>query len=194
MSDHQRIPFNLATFPVGRVRAARRVVALVSAAVVVLTLVHAGFYLWVSRAPAEMVVEAPAIEPEQLRAWQSEVDGLAAVADLDRARVAADAVVLGNELVGWRTIPWRAIFADLEDVLPDRVRLELVAPTLAQGGGIEVQMTAAATDTGPLQDLILALESHAAFVEVWPQREDAGVDEYTRLTLAARYVPRESTP
>ena len=190
-----RIPVNLATHPVERVRAARRIVSIVAVTLLTLTAAHATVYAWVTWEPeAETGPVAPTIDPAQIAAWQIEVDRLAAVSDIQRARAAAAAVEVGNELVGWRTIPWRSIFADLEQVLPQRVRLEVVAPSLAPGGGIDVQMTAAANDTGPLQDLMLALEAHPAFTDVWPQREDSGIDEFTRLTLRARYVPRETTP
>jgi len=190
-----RIPINLAAHPVERVRAARRIVSIAAATLLVITAAHGALYAWVSWEPAEELgAVGPAVAPEQIAAWRVEVDRLAAVADVQRARAAANAVGVGNELVGWRTIPWRSIFADLEEVLPRRVRLEVVAPSLAPGGGIEVQMTASADDTGPLQDLMLALEAHPAFAEVWPQREDSGVDEFMRLTLRARYVPRESIP
>jgi len=192
MTSH--IPVNLATHPVEKVRAARRIVNIAAVTLLVLTAAHAALFAWVGREPAQETAAGPTIAPEQVAAWQVEVDRLAEVAEVQRARTAAEAVGVGNDLVGWRTIPWRSIFADLEQVLPHRVRLEVVAPSLAPGGGIEVQMTAAALDTGPLQNLMLALEAHPAFTEVWPQREDSGVDEFTRLTLRARYVPRETTP
>ncbi len=188
-----RLLVNLATHPVERVRAARRIVNIAAVTLLVITTAHAATFAWVNWEPAEETGGGvPTIDPEQIAAWQVEVGRLEAVADVQRARAAAAAVQVGNQLVGWRTIPWRSIFADLEEVLPKRVRLELVAPSLAPGGGIDVQMTAAADDTGPLQDLMLALEAHPAFTEVWPQREDSGVDAFTRLTLRARYVPRET--
>lgn len=188
-----RIPVNLATHPVERVRAARRIVNIVAVTLLVITVAHAAALAWASREPEQDIAGVGlTVDPEQIAAWRVEVDRLAAVADVQRARAAAAAVEVGNELVGWRTIPWRSIFADLEELLPRRVRLEVVAPSFAAGGGIEVQMTAAANGTGPLQDLMLALEAHPAFTEVWPQREDSGVDEFTRLTLRARYVPREA--
>lgn len=189
----RRLLVNLATHPVERVRAARRIVNIAAVTLLVITTAHAATFAWVSWEPIEETGEvSPTIDPAQIAAWQVEVGRLEAVADVQRARAAAAAVEVGNQLVGWRTIPWRSIFADLEEVLPKRVRLELVAPSLAPGGGIEVQMTAAADDTGPLQDLMLALEAHPAFTDVWPQREDSGVDAFTRLTLRARYVPRET--
>lgn len=190
---NRRLLVNLATHPVERVRAARRIVNIVAVTLLAITAAHAAMFAWVSREPVQDVgAVSPTIDPAQIAAWQVEVDRLEAVADVQRARAAAAAVEVGNQLVGWRTIPWRSIFADLEEVLPKRVRLEVVAPSLAPGGGIDVQMTAAAEDTGPLQDLMLALEAHPAFTEVWPQREDSGVDAFTRLTLRARYVPRET--
>lgn len=190
-----RILVNLATHPVESVRAARRVVGLATVVLLAITAAHAAMFAWVNSESADdSAVAAPTIAPEQIADWRSEVDRLAEVADIQRARAAAAAVQVGNDLVGWRTIPWRSILSDLEEVLPRRVRFEVVAPSLAPGGGIEVQMTAAANDTGPLQDLMLALEAHPAFDEVWPQREDSGVDQFTRLTLRARYVPQEPTP
>jgi len=190
-----RIPVNLAAQPVERLRSARRVVLIAGAVLLTASVVHAALFVWVGRGPVEAQVgPRPAIAPEQVAAWRAEVDRLAAVADIQRARAAVAGVDAANELIGWRTIPWRSIFADLEQVLPRRVRLEIVAPGLAPEGGVEVQLTAAARDTGPLQDLMLALEAHPAFSQVWPQREDSGVDEFFRLTLRTRYLPESERP
>jgi Tfp pilus assembly protein PilN len=186
-----RIPINLAAQPVERTRSVRRVLGLLGLGLAVVTVLHAGLFLWVTRGQGDIdVAPRPAVAPEQLAAWRTEVDRLTDVADVDRARLAAGAVDLGNELINWRTIPWRSIFADLEEVLPRRVRLEVVAPGIGAEETLEVQLTAAARDTGPLQDLMLALEAHPAFEDVWPTREDAGIDEFVRLTLRARYVPQ----
>jgi hypothetical protein len=188
-----RIPINLASYPVERVRTVRRVVRSIAGVLLLLTVVHGLFLGWMRwQSPDVGVAIRPGIEPDQIVAWTAEVEALAAAADVERARATATAVELGNELVGWRTIPWRSIFADVEGLLPQRVRLEIVAPSVGPAGEIQVQMTAAARDTGPLQDLMIALEEHASFADVWPQREDSGTDEFTRLTLRARYVPQES--
>lgn len=181
------IPVNLSSEPVEAVRRARRVVGIAAAVLAGLTVLHALALWWVVD-DEPPVVAGPAVPVETMRAWQQEVSELSAVADVQRARQAAAAVELGNRLLVWHTIPWSAIFADLEGLLPDRVRLEAVQPGIDAGDEVRVSMTAASADTGPLQDLLIALEASPRFREVLPQREDLGQDGLARMQLWARYV------
>lgn len=182
----RRLPVNLASLPFEAVRRARRVVAAAAAIVVALTILHGAAALWLTEEPA-----APAVAPvdvEQLRSWSREVDRLEAAGDVRRARATARSVDTGNDLIAWRTIPWSSIFADLEEALPDRVRLELVQPGIDAARNAHVSMRAVARDTGPLQDLLLALESHPRFAAVFPQREEETAEGLRRMTLQARYL------
>ncbi|HJO03080.1 MAG TPA: hypothetical protein QGG47_03800 [Acidobacteriota bacterium] len=186
-----RFPVNLAAQPIEKVRAARRAVACGATATLLLTLVHLAFLGWAAggRGVPEATSQA-SIDEATLGAWQAEVDRLIGVADVQRARAAGGAVESGNQLIAWRTIPWRSIFADLERVLPERARLEVVAPGIDDDGAVRMQMTAAARDTGPLQDLLLELELHPAFDEAWPIHEETLPDGSSRMTLRALYVSR----
>ncbi len=187
----KRLPINLAAQPIERVRAARRTVAYVAASALLVTLVHLVLLGWITRG-AGVPEAAPVVtvDAATLTEWQAEVDRLAAVADVERARAAGTAVASGNQLIAWRTIPWRSIFADLEQVLPRRARLEVVAPGIDGDGAVRIQMTAAARDAGPLQDLLLELESHPSFDEVWPDREQILPDGSSQMILRALYVRR----
>lgn len=180
---------NLATQPFSRVRRARRLVARAALALAVISAVHAGWLGWLMREPgAEQVVVAP-VDPAALRQWQSEVEQIVQAADVQRARAAVTAVALGNQLVAWRTIPWEAIFSDLEQVLPERVKLESVQPGIETDDTVRISIVAAARDNGPLQDFFLEIEAHPRFTEVYPQQETTGLDGLERLTLQARYLP-----
>jgi len=68
------------------------------------------------------------------------------------------------------------------------VRLELVQPGIDVERNVHVSMRAVARDTGPLQNLLLALESHPRFTGVLPQREDQSAEGLRRMTLQARYL------
>ncbi len=187
----KRLPINLAAQPIERVRAARRKVAYAAVFALVVTLAHVALLGWVTRGSgAAEAAPVATIDASTLSEWQAEVDRLVAVADVERARAAGTAVASGNQLIAWRTIPWRSIFADLEQVLPRRARLEVVAPGIDGDGAVRIQMTAAAQDTGPLQDLLLELESHASFDEVWPDREQTLPDGSSQMILRALYVRR----
>lgn len=186
----KRNPVNLATEPIEAVRRARRIVLWAAAVIGALTLVHVGLLAWSFGAGERVEVDpGPAVAPERLAAWQNEVEALAGAADIQRARRTALAVELGEQLVAWRTIPWSALFGDLETVLPDRVRLAAVQPVVDETGRVRVSMTAVAADTGPLQDLLIALEQSAAFRRAVPQREDVGEDGLLRMQLSAEYAP-----
>ena len=186
-----RFPVNLAAQPIEKVRSARRAVAYAAAATLLMSLVHLAFLGWVTGGSgAPQATLQASIDASTLAQWQAEVDRLAAVADVERARAAGEAVASGNQLIAWRTIPWRSIFADLEQVLPQHARLEVVAPRIDGDGTVRIQMTAAATAPGPLQDLLLELELHPAFEQAWPEREETLPDGSSRMTLRALYVRR----
>jgi hypothetical protein len=55
-------------------------------------------------------------------------------------------------------------------------------------------MQAVARDTGPLQDLLIRLEAHPHFAQVYPQREEASTDGMARITLVATYEEPEVMP
>ena len=186
-----RFPVNLAKQPIEKVRAARRRVAYGAVATLLISLAHLTFLGWATDAPSvSQATSQIAIDASTLAEWQAEVDRLAAVADVKRARAAGVAVKSGNQLIAWRAIPWRSIFADLEQVLPQRARLAVVEPEIDGDGAVRIQMTAAAQDTDPLQDLLRKLELHPAFDEAWPIREEILPDGSSRMTLQVLYVNR----
>lgn len=185
----KRLPVNLAAEPIEAVRRARRIVAIAATVLVTVTLLHVLVLAWVLGDDDGDVAAGPAVPVQTLEAWQQEVQELSAVADVQRARQTAAAVELGSQLLAWHSIPWGAIFADLEGLLPDRVRLEAVQPAIATDDEVRVSMTAAASDSGPLQDLLISLESSPRFRDVLPQREDVGQDGLLRMQLLARYLP-----
>lgn len=187
-----KLSVNLASQPIEAVRRARAVVRRVALGLAVVTLLHAAALGWLGREPAGEQVQVQTVEPATLERWQQEVTRLAEVADVQRARAAVTSVDMGNQLIAWRTIPWDAIFADLEAVLPERAKLESVQPGIEPGDEVRISIVAAARDTGPLQDLLIALEQHPSFAEVYPQQETTGLDGLERLTLQARYSPPAS--
>jgi len=186
-----RFPINLAAQPIEKVRDARRSVLYGAIATLIVSLAHLAFLGWATRAgDVATTTSVASIDEATLAEWRVEVDRLTAVADVQRARAAALAVEGGNQLIAWKTIPWRSVFADLEQVLPGGARLEVVAPGIDGDGAVRIQMTAAAPDTGPLQDLLTELELHPAFDEAWPDREETLPDGSSRMTLRALYVRR----
>lgn len=179
---------NLATQPIEKVRAARRLVGRVIGVLLVALLIQASAIWWLGSTPEVDIDPSLSVDAATLRAWEVEVDSLARVADVQRGRAAAAAVDLGNQLIAWRTIPWVAIFAAVEESLPDQVRLESIEPITEPGSGVRVVITAAARDPGPLQDLLVALEQHRGFRGVYPLQELFGSDGLYRIDLQARYV------
>jgi Tfp pilus assembly protein PilN len=187
----KRPELNLASEPVERVRRARRITGIALVVLAAVTLLHAGVILWLQRdaSAAREQAEVQVVSDTELMLWQEEVGELEQVADVIRAREAATAVASGNQLIAWRVIPWQSIFADLETILPDRVRLESVQPAIDTFGQVQVSMQAVARDTGPLQDLLIRMERHPHFARVFPQREEFGTDGLARITLVSAYQP-----
>jgi len=188
----RHLQLNLATRPIERVRTARRQVGWLLIGLLGVTVLHVGAFGWLGRAAAGDAETPHSVDTSTLREWSRQVDRLSAAADVQRARATATAVGLANQLVAWRTIPWMSIFAAVEEALPQRARLESVEPITEPGGDVRVVITAAARDPGPLQDLLVALEQHEGFVEVYPRQETQGIDGLYRIDLQARYLEPES--
>ncbi len=189
----KHLPVNLATAPVENVRRVRRWLRGVAATAAAVTLMHGLLVAWLSWPSQPTDGRAMTIRSTEVDAWQAEVEDLKQVADVSRGRAAAAAVEIGNAVISWRAIPWDDIFNDLEGLLPDRVRLELVQPAVEGGGDVRVSMVAAADDPARLQDLLLSLEAEPAFTEIYPTREERGPDGLYRMTLGARYLLSQNT-
>jgi Tfp pilus assembly protein PilN len=96
-----------------------------------------------------------------------------------------------NSLIEQRSFPWTRIFMDLENVLPEGVRVVQISPKLV-GGHIELKLaTAAATDDAKLK-FLRTLESSRSFSHIELISESRslkpGDPDHVYLDLVAWYA------
>jgi Tfp pilus assembly protein PilN len=91
---------------------------------------------------------------------------------------------LVKDLVDQRTLSWAGLFASLEGVVPEDVRLTSISPTVRKGQ-VEVEVVAIARQPSAGWEFVRALEAHAEFDDVFPTSE---VDREFRYKF--RYRPR----
>ena len=91
---------------------------------------------------------------------------------------------LVKELVDRRTFSWAGLFASLEGVVPDDVRLTSISPTVRKGE-VEIEVSAMVREPAAGWEFVRALQAHDEFHDVFPTSE---ADREFRYKL--RYRPR----
>ncbi|MFM2124029.1 MAG: hypothetical protein RL328_480 [Acidobacteriota bacterium] len=117
-----RVPINLASEPFRKDRAAIVVASVISAALVVLLAVQ-GLMILSARDSAAANRELVAALQQQLRSATAEQAKAEAVLRLPMNAEVLQQSVLLNALVERKAISWSRLFADIEGVLPQNVRL-----------------------------------------------------------------------
>lgn len=192
---------NLATVPLERRRSVAAIVVAAAVVVASISLAHASLATWLVMQPSLQTAPAGSDEgsPDaaiaavestrsQLLDWSQEVDRIVVAARPEVAARIARLAEQARELISMRALPWSQLFADLETILPDDVRLEVVQPTV-DDDGIRVTLTAASASREPLRRLLSGMEQLATFQQVFPRREERGPDGRFRATIDARYRP-----
>lgn len=178
----KQLPVNLATNPVEQQQWVRRMTLGAAALVALLTLLHLALASSLSGEPPATEPDAQAVE--LLEQWWDEVDELVPAADPQRAQNAAVAVGLSNALIDRRVFSWSRLFAVLEEIMPDDVRLDSIQP-VATLDGVRVSLTAASASGESLLALLSRLEERPEFVAVYPGRQLLGPDGDLRLSIEA---------
>jgi Tfp pilus assembly protein PilN len=95
---------------------------------------------------------------------------------------------LVKEIVDRRAFSWTGLFARLEQVIPEGVRLRSVSPSVSKGEvQLDVEATVRSREAG--WDFVRALDDGGDFYGVYPKRETA--DEFSYVV---RYRPRKPAP
>ena len=128
----------------------------------------------------------------EVAALETEIESLRKEASSKRtetpARVVLDEWMLLKDLVDRRSFSWTALFATLEEVIPDDVRLVSIAPTVSKGE-VEISLRATVREPAAGWEFVRALEAREEFFDVYPTSETDRDFNYQM-----RYRPRpEST-
>jgi Tfp pilus assembly protein PilN len=124
-----------------------------------------------------------------------------AALEAEAARLAAEARTLKTEappaatlaqwnlvkdLVDRRAFSWTGLFARLEELIPEGVRLKSVSPSVARGQlAIDVQAAVRSREAG--WEFVRVLEDGGDFYDVYPSRESGN-----EFTYRIRYRPRKA--
>ena len=185
-------PANLALRPFRNERLPNLLFAFASAAMLALTVRHA--FLVRALLPGRTSAlhdEVTRLEGEatRLRAEQASLRGVAP----DPKALARWTVV--KELVDRRAFSWTALFARLEERLPDGARLVSIAPNVHRGEIVlDVQAVVRSPEVG--WQFIRALEEGGDFDDVFPLSEGQGGEFHYTMRYRPRALPAvaEATP
>jgi type IV pilus assembly protein PilN len=127
------------------------------------------------------------------------------IADLDRERATAEAVLNRTEnrdtrdrsrfingLIARKAFSWTQVFADLERIMPPRVRVVSIRPEVNADSQLELHMEAIGDSREKAIDLVRRMEQSPTFREArvrsekdQPQGQNSGV----QFEIVAQYVP-----
>ena len=95
---------------------------------------------------------------------------------------------LVKELVDRRAFSWTGLFARLEQLIPEGVRLTSISPSMRKGQ-VELDVDAAVRSREAGWEFVRVLEAGGDFYDVYPKNESADVFRY-----GMRYRPQKSAP
>jgi hypothetical protein len=178
-------PLNLAARPFRNERLGEALFALAAAVLLGLTAWHAVVI-------RDLLPARTSALHREVAALEAEIDSLRREASGKRTETPPKPVLdewtLLKELVDRRAFSWTALFAILEEVIPDDVRLLTITPVVAKGQ-VEVAITATVRDPAAGWEFVRALEAREEFFDVYPISES---DREFRYQM--RYRPRPAAP
>lgn len=157
-----RIPINLASEPFRRDRPI--VVASTATVVLLLGLLILLINLVLSqREAARESREMLARIEQQTAALNKEIAQLEGELRQPANAAVLDQTVFINSLLARKAISWTRLFADLETVMPGKVRLVQVRPFITGDNHVQLEMVVGSATQEPVIDLLKRLESSALF-------------------------------
>jgi Tfp pilus assembly protein PilN len=186
-----RIPVNLASQPFRRDRA----VLVASGALGVLLIVLLVFLLSLNRLESGQVAdtrgEIARLESQvrAVSAQQARQDAI--LRKPENAEVLERSLFL-NALLYRKGISWTRIFADLEKVVPDNVRIMAIRPSVAGQNRISLDMTVGSEALAPVIELLKNLEGSPSFGEVYSHSvlPPTQTDKLYRCRVSVNYVQK----
>jgi type IV pilus assembly protein PilN len=187
-----RIPVNLATEPFRRNRPIVVGAAALSA-VLVLALVMQIFIIMSERnqaADTRLLLDRLNRQMRTAATQQQKMD--ATLGQPANAEVLERSLFL-NVLIQHKAISWTKMFADLEKVLPPKVRLVTVRlPQVDSQSHVWLDMTVASTEIGPVLDLVRRLESSPQFsdTQMMTTLPPSQTEPFIRCRMSVSYAQK----
>ena len=181
---------NLSTRPFYNERA----VQLVLGAVVVLIAILTGFNIVevIRLTASQRTLGAHAVESEREAArLRTEAAAVRAQINAKELETVATAAREANGIIDQRAFSWSGLFDQLEQTLPDDVRITGVAPSVNQQGQFVVEITVQARRSEDVDQFIEALEKTGSFHDVITPAEATNDDGLLQAVIRGTYVRAE---
>jgi len=185
-----RVPINLASRPYENLRPYQTVAALAAVLLLALT-ARVAWKEWQNRNETRLLTEQTRQiqrETESLLAEQRELEQW-----LNRSEVQeiAERSAFLNSLILRKSLSWTQMFMDIEKILPNRAQVTSIRPQLNRSRQLELQITVASLEIGPLVEFLKKLESDPRFgspvVHSQTPPAERSQDRNTVVELSARY-------
>jgi Tfp pilus assembly protein PilN len=179
---------NLSTRPFYNERGVHGVLAITAFVVIALTLFNLTEIFILTRRQSSLSREAAAAETRaaELRAHAARTRQSVNAKELDSISGAAREA---NTIIGQRLFSWTDLLNQLEDTLPDNVRITALRPSVARDGTIMVTMTVNAQSVGEIEQFMANLEETQAFSDVYPLSDEPAEEGGVRASLGGKYAP-----
>jgi len=181
---------NLSTRPFYNERAVQLVLGLFALIVLGVTLFNAVQLLRLTSSQRTLGAHAVESEREAAR-LRGEAAGIRAQINAKELEVVANAAREANGIIDQRAFSWSELFDQLEQTLPDDVRLVAVDPTLKPGGDFIIQISVQARRSEDVDQFIEALEKTGNFHDVITPAEQTNEQGLLEAVIRGTYVRPE---
>ena len=181
---------NLSTRPFYNERAVQVMLGLVIVLIAALT----GFNIVevVRLSASQRTLGAHAVESEREAArLRTEAAAVRAQINAKELETVANAAREANSIIDQRAFSWSGLFDQLEQTLPDDVRITGVAPSVTQQGQFVVEITVQARRSEDVDQFIEALEKTGSFHDVITPAEATNEEGLLQAVIRGTYVRAE---
>ena len=181
---------NLATRPFYNERAVQLALALAAIAVLAVTAFNVGELIRLSGSQRTLGARAVQAEQEAGR-LRREAATIRAQINTKELESVASAAREANGIIDQRAFSWTELFDQLEQTLPDDVRITRIEPTLTKEGEFAVQIVVQARRSDDVDQFIEALEKTGSFRDVITPTEETTQEGLFQAVIRAVYVRAE---
>jgi hypothetical protein len=181
---------NLSTRPFYNERSVRLVLGLFALIVFGVTLFNVVELFRLTSSQRTLGAHAVESEREAGR-LRGEAAGIRAQINARELEVVANAAREANGIIDQRAFSWSELFDQLEQTLPDNVRITAVAPNLRPGGDFIIQIAVQAKRSEDVDEFIESLEKTGSFHDVITPQEETNDQGLLEAVIRATYIRPE---
>ena len=179
---------NLSTRPFYNERSVYGILGITAFVVVALTIFNLTQIVILTRRQSSLSREAIAAERRsaELRAHAAQTRQAVNAKDLDSISGAAREA---NAIISQRLFSWTDLLNQLENTLPDNVRITALRPTVDRDGSIVVTLTIHGESVDDIEQFMANLEATQTFSDVYPLEDEPAEEGGIRASLKGKYAP-----